>query len=116
VTIAGWSRSADEARIWCSRAAHPFPAEVVRTWWQADDVQPWLLIDDDVPVAYGELWLDADEDEVELPRQPPDVGFRHRARELSVIADAGSAVRPRFSHLESSEKVVASRRAVERRR
>ena len=26
--VAGWSRSAKEARLWCSRAEHPFPAEV----------------------------------------------------------------------------------------
>jgi [ribosomal protein S18]-alanine N-acetyltransferase len=66
--VAGWSRSAEEARLWCSRAEHPFPADVVRGWWEVDDVQPWLLSVGEWPVAYGELWLDPDEDEVELAR------------------------------------------------
>ena len=48
---------------------HPFPASAVATWWQRPDVQPWLLVDpQDVPVGYGEIWDDADEDEVELAR------------------------------------------------
>ncbi len=66
--VAGWSTSVDEARRWCSREEHPFPVGVVVSWWQADDVQPWLLVDADRTVAYGELWLDDEEDEVELAR------------------------------------------------
>lgn len=66
--VAGWSRSAEEARLWCSRAEHPFPTDVVRGWWKADDVQPWLLSEGERSVAYGELWIDAEEDEVELAR------------------------------------------------
>ena len=68
--IATWSRSAEEAQRWCSRAEHPFPPQQVLRWWTADDVQPWILADDDgeTPIAYGELWLDEAEDEVELAR------------------------------------------------
>lgn len=68
-TVAGWSVSADEAGRWVSYAVHPFPASAVTTWWQRLDVQPWLLIDPDgTPAGYGEIWDDADEDEVELAR------------------------------------------------
>ncbi len=68
-TVAGWSCSADEAQRWVSNAVHPFPAAIVTSWWDQPDVQPWLLIDPQrVPVAYGELWDDAEEDEVELAR------------------------------------------------
>lgn len=68
--IATWSRSAEEARRWCSRAEHPFPPQQILRWWSADDVQAWILVDDDEPspIAYGELWLDGDEAEVELAR------------------------------------------------
>lgn len=67
--VAGWSRSAQEAAAWVSVAEHPFPAAAVADWWQQSDVQPWMLVDaDDVPVAYGEVWNDEDEDEVELAR------------------------------------------------
>lgn len=69
-TVAWWSRSAEEARRWCSVAEHPFPAERVRGWWAGNDVQPWLLAEgpEAVPVGYGELWVDGEEDEVELAR------------------------------------------------
>lgn len=68
--IATWSRSAEEAQRWCSRAEHPFPPQRILEWWSADDVQPWVLAGNDreTPIAYGELWLDEAEDEVELAR------------------------------------------------
>ncbi len=78
-TVAGWSRSADEAGRWVSNAVHPFPASTVARWWHRPDVQPWLLVDpQNVPVGYGEIWDDADEDEVELARLIVDP---HRRRQ-----------------------------------
>jgi ribosomal protein S18 acetylase RimI-like enzyme len=70
LVVAGWSRSAEEARRWCSVAEHPFPPERVTGWWAGSDVQPWVLVaePDGPPVGYGELWLDEEEDEVELAR------------------------------------------------
>jgi ribosomal protein S18 acetylase RimI-like enzyme len=78
--VAGWSRSAEEARRWCSVAEHPFPAERVRGWWIDPHVQPWLLVEepDAQPVGYGELWLDPVEDEVELARLIVDPAERRR--------------------------------------
>jgi RimJ/RimL family protein N-acetyltransferase len=52
-TIAGW---------------HPMRPEGVLEWWAADGVLPWVLEDNDAPIGYGELWLDTEEDEVELAR------------------------------------------------
>ena len=92
-TVAGWSRSAEEARLWCSRAEHPFPAEVLRRWWDADDVQPWLLTDDERPVAYGELWLDVDEDEVELARLIVDPARRRTGLGRRLVSDLLAAAR-----------------------
>lgn len=77
--VAGWSRSAEEADRWASRAEHPFPASALITWWEDTDVQPWLLVDPDgVPVAYGEVWDDEDEAEVELARLIVDPDRRRR--------------------------------------
>jgi ribosomal protein S18 acetylase RimI-like enzyme len=42
--------------------------EGVLEWWASADVVPWVLEDDGEPVGYGELWLDAEEDEVEIAR------------------------------------------------
>lgn len=69
VLIAGWSASAEEAAAWVSLPEHPFPAATVAAWWQQPDAQPWLLLDPDgAAVAYGELWDDEEEDEIELAR------------------------------------------------
>lgn len=69
LTVAGWSRSAREAELWCSRAEHPFPAEAIQGWWERPDVTPWVLLDPTgIPSAYGEIWDDEEEDETELAR------------------------------------------------
>jgi [ribosomal protein S18]-alanine N-acetyltransferase len=77
--VAGWPSSAEEAGRWCSRAEHPFPPEAVTAWWEDADVSPWLLLDPyGVPVAYGEVWDDADEDETELARLIVDPARRRQ--------------------------------------
>ena len=94
--VAGWSASAEEARRWCSVAEHPFPVERVRGWWTEADVRPWLLVEgpDDRPVGYGELWLDEEEDEVELARLIVDPARRRsgvgRALVGGLVAAAGA--------------------------
>ncbi len=53
-TIAGW---------------HPVQAEEVVAWWEGPDVETWVMVGSDGRlVGYGELWLDAEENEVELAR------------------------------------------------
>ena len=67
--VSSWSRSAAETHRWCSSTIHPVPAEQIASWWSREDIRPLLLLDDRArPVAYGELWLDEGEDEVELAR------------------------------------------------
>jgi ribosomal protein S18 acetylase RimI-like enzyme len=66
--VAGWARSADEVVMWCGRPEFPLPAEMVQAWPEDPEVRAHLLVADDVPIGYGELWLDAEENEVELAR------------------------------------------------
>ncbi len=57
-------------------AWHPMePAEVL-TWWEDDEVLAWALEVDGTACAYGELWLDPAEDEVELARLIVPEGLR----------------------------------------
>ena len=66
-TIAGWPTSADEAYRWCGqREVRP---DMVAEWALAEDVRAFVLVDDGIPVGYGELWLDeGEEGEIELSR------------------------------------------------
>jgi len=66
--VASWPRSAEEVVMWCGKQEFPLPVETVDAWQHSEEVRAYLLIADDVPIGYGELWLDAQEDEVELAR------------------------------------------------
>jgi ribosomal-protein-alanine N-acetyltransferase len=67
--ISTWARSRAEVLAWCSRAEAPVPAAVIAGWSEPADIDAYLLVDDDGEhVAYGELWIDDDEHEVELAR------------------------------------------------
>lgn len=48
---------------------HPIEVAEVHGWWDTEDVEPWVMVDDaDRLLGYGEIWIDAEEDEVELAR------------------------------------------------
>lgn len=68
--VGGWSLSAEETLQWCAMKTHPVSAPQVMAWWRPVDVTPFVAVtgEADAHVAYGELWLEADEDEVELAR------------------------------------------------
>ena len=62
----------------CPRG-RPVPATVVEAWSEETDVSAFVLVDaGGVPMAYGEAWFDADEDEVELARLIVDPALRGR--------------------------------------
>jgi ribosomal protein S18 acetylase RimI-like enzyme len=65
-TVAGWPVSAAESVRWCGR--DDVTPDMVRGWADDADVLAFALVDAGAPVGYGELWLDTDEDEVELAR------------------------------------------------
>ncbi|MEU4395397.1 GNAT family N-acetyltransferase [Kribbella sp. NPDC023855] len=68
-TVAGWARSAQEVALLTGREEYPFPGDLLTSWRTvADDIRAYLYFDGETPVAYGELWLDDEEDEVELAR------------------------------------------------
>lgn len=64
--VASWAASAQEARHWCSR--DHVSAAVVADWSATPDVVAYTFVEHDQVVGYGELWIDADEEEVELAR------------------------------------------------
>ncbi|MEU2108801.1 GNAT family N-acetyltransferase [Streptomyces sp. NPDC019507] len=83
-TVAGWPATSGEVAMWCGRHDFPLAARVVARWQAADDVRAHALLRDGELVAYGQLWFDAEEDEVELARLivSPAVRARGIGREL----------------------------------
>ncbi|MFI9100758.1 GNAT family N-acetyltransferase [Streptomyces fildesensis] len=68
VAVAGWPQSAAEVSMWCGLREFPLPARTVEAWQHADDVRAHLLLDGEQLIGYGELWIDAEEQEIELAR------------------------------------------------
>jgi GNAT superfamily N-acetyltransferase len=67
--IAFWASSREEARRWGGRAVHwPLDPSVFRAWHADPDVRPYVLREHEVPIAYGELWVDDVGQETELAR------------------------------------------------
>jgi ribosomal protein S18 acetylase RimI-like enzyme len=54
--------------MWCGEREFPVPQHRVAAWQREDWVQAYLLLAGDAPVGYGELWLDAEDQEAELAR------------------------------------------------
>ena len=68
-TIVGWPQSVEEARWWAGPATTWPPHPSVMERWHADpEVHPYVLSNQSAVIGYGELWLDAEEQEVELAR------------------------------------------------
>jgi [ribosomal protein S18]-alanine N-acetyltransferase len=77
--VTSWAVGHEVVRAWCARDADTVPAEDVAAWSRAEDVEAFLYVGNGAgPLAYGELWLDDEEDEVELARLL--VAPEHRGR------------------------------------
>lgn len=76
--VASWATSAAELDRWAARRDHPLDPAVFATWHADPDVHAWMLLDDDEPVAYGEVWNDPEEGEAELARLIVDPARRGR--------------------------------------
>lgn len=105
--VASWA-AGDEAvvRAWIAIEADAVPAEVVAGWSEADDVEAFLFtLDEEGPyVAYGELWLDDEEHEVELARLL--VAPAHRNRGVGRVLVHELVDRARTTHPELPDVIL----------
>lgn len=62
--VAAWAGSPAESMMWCSLP--DVTPDVVDGWSRRPDVEAFVLCEDRHVVAYGEIWVDVDEREVEL--------------------------------------------------
>ena len=68
-TVLAWVLSASEAERWAGVTEWPLPVGLLARFHAEADVHPFLLNDSEgVSLAYGEVWVDEEEDEAELAR------------------------------------------------
>ena len=100
--ISTWTTSADEVNAWSSRFDDHVPPEVIAAWSEPDDVEAYVGIVNATVIAYGELWLDPDEGEVELARlllEPTRRG-RGLGRDLArSLVDLAKQTHPELPHV-----------------
>src|SRR5712691_13450140 len=87
--VSGWARTDEEVIMWCGHPGAPVPAEQISAWAGEDGVEQFGLYRDERLVAYGELWVDDAEAEVELARLIVDPGERGQGLVAEVIARWG---------------------------
>ena len=71
------------------------PAGQINAWAREDGVQPFGLYRDGRLVAYGELWIDDDEAEVELARLIVDPGERRQGLGRRLVMALATLARSR---------------------
>ncbi|MGW6013473.1 GNAT family N-acetyltransferase [Streptomyces sp. NPDC055210] len=76
--VASWPTTPTEVLMWCGLREFPVRGQTVSAWQRDPDVTAYALVEDERPLAYGELWPDTEEDEVELARIIVAPGVRGR--------------------------------------
>lgn len=89
--VVAWCAASPFSREWVP-TGRPDPDAVLAAWHADPDISGHLLLRDGAPVAYGELWVEADEDEAELAHLVVDPARRRqglgRALALELVAAA----------------------------
>jgi len=94
--VSGWATTDEEVLLWCGRAAAPVPAGQISAWAREEGVQPFGLYRGERLVAYGELWVDDDEAEVELARLIVDPAERRQGLGQSLATGLAELARSRY--------------------
>ena len=110
--VSGWAVTREEVKMWCGYQTAPVPAEQIDAWAREDGVQPFGMFRAGQLVAYGELWVDDDEAEVEIARLIVDPGQRGQGlgRRLAMaLADLARTRHPRVFLRVHPDNIAARR-------
>jgi ribosomal protein S18 acetylase RimI-like enzyme len=82
-TILSWISDGAEASAWAGVHEVPVDPSIFEQWHADPEVHPWMLVRDEEPVGYGEVWNGFEIDAVELARIL--IAPAHRGRGLGRI-------------------------------
>jgi ribosomal-protein-alanine N-acetyltransferase len=107
--VTSWAVGDEVVRAWCAVEGDAVPADVVGGWSGADDVEAYLFSASEggTPIAYGELWLDDEEGEVELARLL--VAPEHRGQGLGRVLVRELVAHARRTHPELPDVILRVR-------
>jgi ribosomal protein S18 acetylase RimI-like enzyme len=94
--VSGWATTDEEVVMWCGLRAAPVPPRQINAWAREHGVQPFGMYRGGRLVAYGELWVDDDEAEVELARLIVDPGERGQGLGRRLAAGLADLARSRY--------------------
>jgi ribosomal protein S18 acetylase RimI-like enzyme len=97
--VSGWATTGQDVLMWCGAVVAPVPASRIRAWAGDDGVEPFGLYHGQRLVAYGELWVDDEEGEVELARLIVDPAERGRGVGRCLAAGLARLARSRHSQV-----------------
>ena len=106
VDVAGWAATPEEATWWGGHATRwPVDASALSAWHADPDVRPYVLVDAGAPAGYGEVWVDEEEQEVELGRIVVAPGGLAASRSFSPVprSSPSSRVPSRDSRLQPGQ-------------
>lgn len=83
-TVLGWITSPEELFHWTARTDFPLTDAMIFDEWHSDhEITPYVLLIDDDPRAYGEVWFEEGEPSAELGRLI--VSPKHRRRSCGTL-------------------------------
>jgi ribosomal protein S18 acetylase RimI-like enzyme len=94
--VSGWATTKEEVAMWCGHPVAPVPPMQINAWARENGVQPFGLYRSGRLVAYGELWVDDGEAEVELARLIVEPGERCRGLGRRLAAGLTDLARSRY--------------------
>lgn len=118
--IGSWATPAEDAIMWEHPVGGPVPADLVQARAADQGVIPFTLhadaAGDEKPVAYGELWVDDDETEVEVARLIVDPRHRSRGIGAQLARELGTRAQTHYRDvfLRVRPDNVAARRCYEK--